>query len=97
MKNAVKPNIRANGALRGNHFFELKNQKLALITIEFYNDELRASSDKTENSIGKRYGAVRAFDTFSNNFHGLFSTIRVHVAPTLRPRCGTPMVKSLIR
>ena len=27
---------------------------------------------------------VRAFDTFSLNFHSLFSTIRAHVAPTLR-------------
>ena len=93
----IKPNIRANGALRGNFFFELINQKLALITMEFVNDELRASSDETENSKGKRYGAVRAFDTFSKNFNSLFSTIRVHVAPTLRPRCDTPMVKSLIR
>ena len=33
MKNAVNPNIRANGALRGNIFFELINQKLALITM----------------------------------------------------------------
>ena len=63
----------------------------------FLNDELRASYDETENSIGKRYGAVRAFDTFLKNLHSLFSRIRVHVAPTLRPRCGTPMVKSLIR
>ena len=76
--------------------------------MKYVYDELRASCDETENSIGKRYGAVRAFGTFSKKIHSLFSTIRVHVAPTLRPRCdhveptlrprcGTPMVKSFIR
>ena len=48
------------------------------------NDELRASSDKTESLIEKRYGEVRAFDIFMMIFHRLFSTIRVRVAPTLR-------------
>ena len=33
IKHVIKPNIRANGALRGNLFFELINQKLALITM----------------------------------------------------------------
>ena len=50
----------------------------------FVNDELRASSDKWERLVEKRYGGVRAFDTFIMVFYRLFSTIRVHVAPTLR-------------
>ena len=67
MKNAVKTNIRAHGALRGNFYSELKNQHLTLIAVYFVSDVLRASLDKTENSIGKRLDGTR-FCYFYDDF-----------------------------
>ena len=94
MKNAVKLNTRAHGSFALRQFlFSFKKLSFSADEGVIYQRCASRMSDKTENLIEKRYGAVSAFDTIMMIFYRLFSTICVHVA--VRPRRCTYSVDML--